>query len=154
MSRLGDLRHVHIIQNSLRMGHWFSSVRWAGDHMPYGWERPAQFQAPPAALCRMSSPVFLSFLYCVYQITLKKAKNIFKESRLSIKSNSHIYSDKYSECAQMCALKSWFSTKSTVELKKLWGVFHAMNEHNMYNLPNSLGCKQSWGCMWKTNTYK
>lgn len=59
-------------------GRRFSSVYWAGDHMPYGWEWPAWVPVrtrgllPPPSL---SAPAFLSFLHCVYQIKLKKAIN-------------------------------------------------------------------------------
>lgn len=37
-------------QKCIRMGCWFSSVHWKGDHIPYGWKRPAHVWVRPAAL--------------------------------------------------------------------------------------------------------
>lgn len=49
----------------------YSSVRWVGDGMPYGWEWPTRFESDPQPFAHVftsfSPSNFLSFLHCYCQ---------------------------------------------------------------------------------------
>lgn len=81
----------HLNINNNHCGRRFSSVGWAGDHMPRGLKRPRRVWVRPVASCCMPSPLSYPPLSCQSSLCLsnkankvKMPKNILKNQIKSL----------------------------------------------------------------------